>query len=81
MKAPAQFIPAALKLAGQITACTVLLLSLTGCAAQKPLHFSPRNISRIQYDPHSCRQLPDGKFQCNDVVFTVAAVNVGPAVE
>jgi hypothetical protein len=80
MKAPAP-LRAALKLAGQITACTVLLLTLIGCAAQKPLRFAPKNISRIQYDPQSCRQMPDGKFRCSDVVFTVTAINVGPAAE
>jgi hypothetical protein len=81
MKAPANFIHAALKTAASITACTLFLLMLSGCAAQKPLRFAPRNISRIQYDPHSCTQMPDGKFRCKDVVFTVTAVKVGPAVQ
>jgi hypothetical protein len=64
--------------AGLSAALAVTLIWLTGCAAQKPLHFAPKSISRIQYNPRNCTQMPDGKFLCKDVVFTVAAVDVAP---
>jgi hypothetical protein len=41
---------------------------------QKPFRFTAKSITRISYDPAHCSQLPDGRFQCKDVVFTVATV-------
>lgn len=41
---------------------------------QKPFRFHANSITRITYDPNNCSQLPDGKFKCKDVIFTVAAV-------
>lgn len=52
----------------------LLSLCLNGCAMRKPFRFQASSITRITYDPASCSQLPDGKFKCKDVVFTVAAV-------
>ena len=48
---------------------------LNACAAQKAFRFLPRSITRINYDPNRCTQLPDGRFKCKDVVFTVATVD------
>jgi predicted small lipoprotein YifL len=59
-----------------ILSLLTLLFALTGCAVQKPLRFTPKSISRIQYDPRSCTQTPDGRFRCKDVVFTVNSVAV-----
>jgi hypothetical protein len=50
------------------------LLFLTGCAAQHSYRFVPRSITRISYDPKQCVELPDGKYRCKDVVFTVSAI-------
>jgi hypothetical protein len=78
MKAPASYTHTLLRRAGLSAALAVTLFLVTGCAVQKPLRFAPKSISRIQYDPHHCTQMPDGKFLCKDVVFTVAAVDVAP---
>jgi hypothetical protein len=78
MKASASKFHTMLRTAGRSTALAVTLTWLTGCAAHQPLRFSPKNVSRIQYNPRNCTQMPDGKFLCKDVVFTVAAVNVAP---
>jgi hypothetical protein len=77
MKARVLTLSSGLRTAGLITTCTALLLMLTGCAAERSFRFAPQNVSRIQYDPRSCAQLPDGRFLCKQVVFTVAAVDVG----
>ena len=47
---------------------------LSGCALQKPFLFRPSSVTRITYDPKTCTQMPDGKFKCRDVVFTVSTV-------
>ena len=59
-------------------AVATALLGLTACAVQRPFHFVPRSISKISYDPKNCVEMPDGKFKCKDVIFTVAAVDVTP---
>lgn len=60
---------------GTLSLLSTLLFVLTGCTAQKPLRFTPRSISRIQYDPNHCTQTPDGRFRCKDVVFTVTSID------
>ncbi len=52
----------------------VLIALLSGCAAQKPFQFHANAIQKISYDPKNCTELPDGKFRCKDVVFTVSSV-------
>ena len=52
----------------------LLSFFLNVCAMQKPFRFRASSITKITYDPASCSQLPDGKFKCKDVVFTVATV-------
>ena len=52
------------------------LLPLTACAVQRPFRFAPRNISKISYDPKNCVEMLDGKFKCQDVIFTVNAVQI-----
>lgn len=61
--------------AGALSLLTAILVVLTGCAIQKPLRFTPKSISRIQYDPRHCTQTPDGRFRCKDVVFTVTSID------
>jgi hypothetical protein len=76
MKASASKSHAMLRTAGLSAVLAIAVTWLTGCAARQPFHFSPKSVSRIQYDPRSCTQMPDGKFLCRDVVFTVTAVDV-----
>jgi len=52
----------------------VLVLFLNACAMHQPFRFHANSITRITYDPNHCTQLPDGKFKCKDVIFTVATV-------
>lgn len=61
--------------AGPLSFLAAILIVLTGCAVQKPLRFTPKSISRIQYDPRNCTQTPDGRFHCKDVVFTVTSID------
>lgn len=60
----------------RVIVAAALSLTLTACAVQKPFRFAPRNVSRITYDPKNCVEMPNGKFKCKDVIFTVAAVEV-----
>jgi hypothetical protein len=80
MKAPSSR-PRTLRKASFRMTIAVVLLMLTACAAQKPFRFVPKSVSQISYDPSSCTQMPDGKFRCRDVIFTVTAVQVPPASE
>lgn len=59
-------------------AIVTCLLVLTGCVAHRPFLFSSKSISKVSYDPKACIELPDGKFRCRDVVFTVNTVHVSP---
>ena len=52
----------------------ILVLFLNACAVQQPFRFHPKSVTRVTYDPRNCTQLPDGKFKCKDVIFTVATV-------
>jgi len=47
---------------------------LTACAAQNSYRFTSRSVTRISYDPKQCVELPDGRYKCKDVVFTVSAI-------
>jgi hypothetical protein len=47
---------------------------LSGCVLHKPFLFRPSSVTKITYDPKTCTQMPDGKFKCRDVVFTVSTV-------
>ncbi|MBZ5531425.1 MAG: hypothetical protein LAO20_08335 [Acidobacteriia bacterium] len=76
MKASRISFLATLRRTGLHMAFAMGLLILTGCAAQKPLRFAPKSVSKVSYDPRNCTELPDGKFRCKDVVFTVSAVQV-----
>jgi hypothetical protein len=50
------------------------LLFLTACAVQNSYRFAAKSITRISYDPKQCVEMPDGKYKCKDVVFTVSAI-------
>ena len=65
-----------IRTAATLSTITAFLLMLAGCAVQRPLRFTPKSISKIQYDPQRCTQTPDGRFRCKDVVFTVTSVDV-----
>ena len=53
----------------------LLALMLSACAIQKPMYrFRVNSISKISYDPRNCTEMPDGKFKCKDVVFTVKSI-------
>jgi hypothetical protein len=49
-------------------------LFLLGCAAQHSYRFVPKSVTRISYDPKQCVELPDGRYKCKDVVFTVSEI-------
>jgi hypothetical protein len=52
-----------------------LALLMSACAIQKPMYrFRANSISKVSYDPKNCIELPDGKFKCKDVVFTVKSI-------
>ena len=57
-----------------VLAVTVVVFILDGCAIQRPFHFRPASVTRVTYDPNHCSEMPDGKFKCKDVVFTVSTV-------
>ena len=50
------------------------LLFLTGCAAQHAYRFVPASVTKVIYDPKQCSELPDGRYKCKDVVFTVSKI-------
>jgi hypothetical protein len=50
------------------------LLFLTACAVQNSYRFTSKSITRVTYDPKQCVELPDGRYKCKDVVFTVSAI-------
>ena len=52
----------------------ILVLFLNACAVQQPFRFHAKSVTKVTYDPNNCTQLPDGKFKCKDVIFTVATV-------
>jgi len=52
----------------------ILVLFLNACAVQQPFRFRANSITKVTYDPNNCTQLPNGKFKCKDVIFTVATV-------
>jgi len=79
MKASASSKLRALRRTSLRMAVAAVLLTLTACAVQKPFRFAPKSVSQISYDPHNCIQMPDGKFRCRDVIFTVTAVQVPPS--
>jgi hypothetical protein len=49
-------------------------LMLGACAAQKPYRFKAGSVTKISYNPNRCTELPDGRYKCQDVVFTVASI-------
>jgi hypothetical protein len=50
------------------------LLFLTACAVQNSYRFTAKSVTRISYDPKQCVELPDGRYKCKDVLFTVSAI-------
>ena len=53
----------------------LLALMMSACAFQQPMYrFRVNSISKISYDPRNCVEMPDGKFKCKDVVFTVKSI-------
>jgi hypothetical protein len=57
-----------------LLAVTVVVFFLDACAVQRPFHFRAATVTKVTYDPNRCSEMPDGKFKCKDVVFTVATV-------
>ena len=59
-----------------ILGAALLTIPLGACAGmQKMYRFHPSSITKISYDPRSCMQLPDGRYLCKNVVFTVASID------
>jgi len=56
--------------------CLLAVLAGIGCAATKPPKFTPRDITRIEYDSKNCHDIPGGKVRCKDVDFTLGKVDV-----
>ena len=57
----------------------IITLFLNACATmERSFRFHASSITKISYDPKNCMQMPDGKFKCKDVIFTVAAVEPAP---
>jgi hypothetical protein len=52
-----------------------LMLIVNGCAVQRMYRFTPKSVTRINYDPKHCTQMQDGRIKCKDVVFTVASID------
>ena len=50
------------------------VLFLTACAVQNSYRFAAKSVTRVTYDPKQCVELPDGRYKCKDVVFTVSAI-------
>jgi len=57
-----------------LLAVTIVVFFLDACAVQRPFHFRPASVTKVTYDPNRCSEMPDGKFKCKDVVFTVGIV-------
>jgi hypothetical protein len=51
-----------------------MLSFLTACAVQNSYRFTSKSITRVTYDPKQCVELPDGRYKCKDVLFTVSAI-------
>lgn len=61
--------------AAVLFAASLLAAVTSGCAvAEKSYHFTTHSITKIYYDPKNCTEQPDGKFKCNDVIFTVSSI-------
>jgi hypothetical protein len=53
----------------------LLALMMSACVMQQPMYrFRAASVSRISYDPKNCVEMPDGRFKCKDVVFTVQSI-------
>jgi hypothetical protein len=50
------------------------IIAAAGCATKRTYHFTAKSVTRISYDPAKCTELPDGRFKCKDVVFTVSSI-------
>jgi hypothetical protein len=57
-----------------LAAAAILPLLLNACAIQKSYRFTTKSVTKISYNPRSCTELPDGRYKCKDVVFTVSAI-------
>jgi hypothetical protein len=54
---------------------SLLALFMTACAIPRPMYrFHANSVSRISYDPKNCVAMPDGRFKCKDVLFTVNVI-------
>ena len=54
---------------------SLLALMMSACAFHQPMYrFHANSVAKISYDPRNCVELPDGKFKCKDVVFTVTSI-------
>jgi hypothetical protein len=55
-------------------ALAVVAMFQSGCAVKTFYRFSAKSVTHVSYDPKNCVETPDGKFKCNNVVFTVATI-------
>jgi len=53
---------------------TLLVFFGLGCAAKRPVHFSPSAVTKIAYEPGSCSFQQDGRVMCTRVYFTLTAI-------
>ena len=56
-----------------------LVMLLNGCAIQKSYRFAAKAVTKISYDPSHCTELLDGRYRCNNVVFTVSSIDAPKA--
>ena len=70
-KMPRTVVPARL-----LCLCVPLLaFMMTACVIHQPMYrFRANSVAKISYDPKNCVEMPDGKFKCKDVVFTVRSI-------
>jgi hypothetical protein len=58
-----------------VLTAVLVALGISGCAnAPRMYGFRANAVSKISFDPKNCTELPDGKFKCKDVVFTVNSI-------
>ena len=53
----------------------LMTLMMSACAMQHPMYrFRANSVSKISFNPKNCVEMPDGRFKCKDVVFTVQSI-------
>ena len=57
-----------------LAAVAMASLLLNACAVQRSYRFTAKSVTKISYNPNRCVELPDGPYNCKDVVFTVSSI-------